>query len=303
MDTKFQIFNLSKRNIINKMRGEDMLRNIDWEMAINQRRSTRSFQMKPVEEDKINLIKSFIKKIEVPFEHSVKIRMFKANPNKKLYTVFSSPPDNAAFITNTDICSISKAGFIGELLILYATSLGLSTCWYGHYSLAELEGVMPHLGDYFKLPNPKWGYGKGVVEGERAICITPLGYWMEKGFRLVDRIQTSFFSHKRKPISDLIENDIQVESLPTEILYALELARKAPSGANSQHWRFNISPDYKRISIAKPIGYKHIKWEHPDVDIGICASHFWLGLKMKNIATRVSLREDKDRAIWSFDLM
>jgi len=24
-------------------------------------------------------------------------------------------------------------------------------------------------------------------------------------------------------------------------------------------------------------------WEHPDVDIGICACHFWLGLLLKNV--------------------
>ncbi|RJX28867.1 MAG: hypothetical protein C4554_01990 [Dethiobacter sp.] len=27
---------------------------------------------------------------------------------------------------------------MGEMLILYATSLGLATCWFGHYTLAEL---------------------------------------------------------------------------------------------------------------------------------------------------------------------
>lgn len=102
--------------------------------------------------------------------------MFKANPDKKLYTVLSSSPDNAAFITDTDCCSVSAAGFIGEVFILYATSLGLATCWYGHYKLEELERLMPHLDKYAEMKNPKWGYGKDEVEGERAICITPLGY-------------------------------------------------------------------------------------------------------------------------------
>ncbi|MEN6378693.1 MAG: hypothetical protein ABFD15_03825 [Methanofastidiosum sp.] len=34
-----------------------------------------------------------------------------------------------AFIADTDIPSISTAGFVGEMVILYATSLKLATCW------------------------------------------------------------------------------------------------------------------------------------------------------------------------------
>lgn len=279
-----------------------MINNVDWENAINIRRSTRSFEMRPVEESKLSLLQSFIGNIEVPFEHNVAMRMFKASPDKKLYTVYTAPPDGAAFITNTDVCSISAAGFVGEVFILYATSLGLATCWYGHYTLTELERIMPHLGEYAKLPNPKWGYGKDEVQGERVICVTPLGYWKTDGVRFFDRMQQSLISYKRKPVGALIEGDIGEENLPPEIFYAIDLARKAPSAANSQHWRFKVSPDFKTISIAMPVGYKHIKWEHPDVDIGICASHFWLGLKIKNVNCKVSLTEEQGRAVWRFEI-
>lgn len=278
-----------------------MIQNIDWEKAINIRRSTRSFEMRPLEQPKMDLLQRFIGSFQVPFEHDVKIRMFKSNPDRKLYTVFSAPPDGAAFLACTDVCSISKAGFVGEMLVLYATGMGVATCWYGHYTLAELERIMPHLGEYAALSLPKWGYGKDEVEGERAICVTPLGYWRNEGVRLTDRMQESFFSFKRKPVGAFLEDGISEESLPSEILYAFDLARKAPSAANKQHWRFAVSPDYKTISIAMPVGYKHFKWEHPDVDIGICACHFWLGLVMKNVDCRVSLREEQGRAVWRFE--
>lgn len=279
-----------------------MISGIDWESAINIRRSTRSFEIKPIELTKMNMIKSFIGDMKMPFEHNVKIKIFNASPDKKLYTIFSAPPDNMAFITDTDCCSLSAAGFVGEVAVLYATSIGLSTCWYGHYALAELENVMPHLGEYKNLQNPKWGYGKGEVEGQRAICITPLGYGNQNGVRLFDRMQQSLISYKRKPIENFLEGDMKADDLSPEILYALDLARKAPSAANSQHWRFLISSDRKTISIAMPAGYKHIKWEHPDVDIGICASHLWLGLLMKNINCKVSLLEEEGRAVWQFHI-
>jgi len=276
--------------------------NPDWESAVNSRRSIRNFEMSDVEDPKMNLFQSFTDQIKTPFEHNVKIRWFKANPDKKLYFSFDSPPDNIAFVTNTDCRSVSAAGFVGEITILYATSLGLATCWYGHYNLAELERLMPHLGESSEGQNPKWGYGKGETVDERAICISPLGYWKKEGIRLLDRMQESLLSYKRKPIEDLLEEGLTKENLPPEILYALDLARKAPSAANSQHWRINVSNDMKTISLAMPVGYKHIKWEHPDVDIGICASHFWLGLGLKNINCMVQLDDEQGRVVWRFIL-
>lgn len=278
------------------------MRSINWESAINTRRSTRSFQNINVETEKMNMINSFISDMNMPFEHNVKVKKFKAKYDKKLYTVYNAPPDNLAFMSKTDVYSISAAGFVGEVVILYATSIGISTCWYGHYALAELESVMPHLGQYKNFQNPKWGYGKDEVEGERTICITPLGYRKQDGVRLFDRIQENLISYKRKPIENFLDGDIKKDELSPEILYALELARKAPSAANTQHWRFLISSDQKTISIYMPVGYKHIKWEHPDVDIGICASHFWLGLLMKNINCTVSLTVEDGRAVWRFQI-
>ena len=280
-----------------------MIEKVDWESAINIRRSTRSYEMREVDEEAMTSLKNFIENMKVPFKNDVKISFFKADTNKRLYNnIKTAPPDGVAFIADTAVLSISAAGFVGEMIILYATSLGLATCWFGHYSLAELERIMQHLGENSSSPKPKWGYGNGVVEGEHAICISPLGYWKKEGLRLMDRVTESFMSYKRKPVSAFLENGVTEEGLPPEILYAFDLARKAPSAANSQHWRFKVSPDFKTISIAMPVGYKHIKWEHPDVDIGICACHFWLGLMMKNIDCKVSVNEENNRAIWKFEI-
>jgi nitroreductase len=213
-----------------------------------------------------------------------------------------APPDNAAFIARTDPAALSAAGFAGELLILYATGLGLATCWYGHYSLAELERALPDLRTETHAPKPKWGYGKGVLQGERAICVTPLGYWQKEGVRLMDRVTESWFSYKRKPVGAFLEGGVSEAELPPELLFAFNLARKAPSAANSQHWRFTVAPGFQTVAIAMPAGYQHLKWEHPDVDIGICASHFWLGLALQKVDCQISLREEQGRAVWRFEL-
>ena len=99
-----------------------------------------------------------------------------------------------------------------------------------------------------------------------------------------------------------MENGLREENLPQEFSYAFDLARKAPSAANSQHWRLSVSHDLKTIFTTMDVGYKHVKWEHPNVDLGICACHLWLGLRIKDIACRVSLKEEQGRVVWKFEI-
>lgn len=260
--------------------------------------------MKPVEEDVMQSLKDFAQSIPVPFEHDVEIRFFNAEPDKTLYTVMKSPPNNAAFMAETDIVSISKTGFVGEIFILFAQSKGLSTCWYGHYKLSELERLMPHLQSAEQLneSNMGYGYSKGVSTGRRVICITPLGYYEDGGLRLMDRITKKTISFKRKEIKELLENPNDYDKLSDDILYALDLGRKAPSAANSQMWRFGFEDDFKTITVAMPVGYKHFKWEHPNVDIGICTSHIWLGLIDKGYNPTVAVNEESGRAVWRLSI-
>lgn len=272
--------------------------------TIDSRRSVRSYKMIPVDEEVLESIKNFAKTIWVPFNHSVEIRFFNAESTKALYTVMKSPPNNVAFIAETDIVSISKVGFVGELLILFAHSKGISTCWFGHYKLSELERLMPHLQskDQLKESNMGYGYSKGETTGRRAICISPLGYYEDKGLRLMDRITKKTSSFRRKEIKELLINSNDYDKLSDDILYALDLGRKAPSAANSQMWRFAFEDNFKTIIISMPVGYKHFKWEHPNVDIGICACHVWLGLIDKGYDPSVTVKEDLGRAVWRISI-
>ncbi len=274
----------------------------DWETSINNRRSTRSYEAKALDKRSMALLKSFISDMEVPFEHTVKLALFKAAPTKKLYMVFESPADNVAFISETDDVSISKTGFVGELFVLYATHLGISTCWYGHYNSAEMAKLLPHSGGQTPQTKIHWGYGKGIAEGRRVIAVSPLGYWNGKGMRIVDPIQEKTNSYKRKAIDELLLGDVREAQLSEPLRHALDLARKAPSAMNSQFWRYTVRPDQKLIRVSMPEGYKHPKWEHPNVDIGITACHLWLGLTQKGIQCKIDVRENSGCAVWEFSL-
>ncbi|WP_372998302.1 nitroreductase family protein [Lutispora sp.] len=272
--------------------------------TIDSRRSVRSYKMTGVEKDVMDEIKDYAKSIYVPFDHNVEIKFFKSNQTKALYTIMKSPPDNVAFMAETDIISISKVGFIGELLILFAVSKGLSTCWYGHYKLSELERLMPHLQtpEQIKESNMGYGYAKGVTTGRRAICISPLGYHESGGLRLIDRFQNKQISFKRKEIKELLVNPDDYEKLSDDVIYALDLGRKAPSAGNAQMWRFAFDETYRTINVAMPEGYRHLKWEHPNVDIGICACHIWLGLIDKGYNPKITVHEESNRAVWRISI-
>lgn len=277
----------------------------NWTELINKRRSCRSFELDSIQPEKREEIKNFMNTLELPFQHSVEVKFFKGEQNKKLYTVYPAPMDNMAFLTETDFLSVSKAGFVGEIAILYATKLGLSTCWYGHYTLKEMEKALPHLGEYIKEKQPIWGYGKHPVQGRRVIAITPLSYWKNRGLRLLDRVQSSVASYKRKDLDELLDsNSVNESTLNPEINEILDLARKAPSSGNGQFWRFSVSEDQKNITVYVPSDYKHPKWEHPNVESGIAASHIWLGLIERGIECKVhcTLDSTQTRAVWTFSL-
>lgn len=273
--------------------------------AAECRHSVRNFLPEALGEETLREVDDFIRRMEVPFEHdSISIRRFQAEPGKKLYNNGINGPDNFAIFAQTDLVSISKAGFCGELVVLKLTSLGVNTCWFGHYKLPELAGyVAPDLAVPERIRETTWGmgygYGKVLDGGERAICCLACGKANPDAKRLVD-IVAARNGVGRKPLSALIEEGTDLGLLPEGVLQALDGARLAPSAANSQMWRFGIRDGGKAVTIAKPVGYRHFKWEHPDVDIGICAAHLWLGLVKNGYEPKVEIKQDADRAMWTF---
>ena len=273
-----------------------------WENSINTRRSVRSFERRAVEPAVLDAMKSFTASSNVPFDHDVEVRYFKSQEAYPLANNLRRAPEDAlAFIAPSDLLSIAKTGFVGELALLYANGLGLSTCWFGHYILDEVEFQLPDI-SRVQAPRPKYGFGKEQAEGRYAIAISPLGYFKSDGLRPIDRLTASLMSFKRKPINERLMGGVTEEMLPEELRFAFDMARKAPSAANTQHWEFSVSDNRKEISIAKPKGYRHIKWEHPDVCVGCCAAHFFLGLAMQGIDCSVTPALDDDRVVWSFVL-
>jgi hypothetical protein len=253
--------------------------------AVYTRKSRRKYLMNPLPEDVLEKLKCFINDIKVPLEHSVEINIHKALPDLP-YLPFKNPPYFASFIAPKDIVNQAKVGFVGELLILYAESLGIGTCWYGHYN---------------KQNTYKTVFGNTTENAKTIHCVTPLGYVTEKISGFSDKITTSMWSSKKKPVEEKLHQD-SIKKFPDFIHTSLDMACKAPSAMNCQCWYFKVSEDDKKysIEISKPIGYRHLKWPYTDIDVGTSASHFWLGLMNQGISPSVNVIENEGRAVWSF---
>jgi nitroreductase len=274
-----------------------------WETAVNSRRSVRSFERQAVDPKILESLKTFIRTVNIPFVHSVDVIFFKTPKGIPLANNLKNPPTDAvAFVTQADkLQNISAIGFIGELLILYAQGHGVSTCWFGHYILDELEKIVPEI-ETIKEKRPRCGYGAGLIQGTHAVCISPLGYFKSNGLRLLDRMTAATMSFKRKPLSELLINT-QESAIQNAIRYALDFARKAPSAANTQHWQYEVSADNKIVKITHRKNFKHFRWEHDDVDIAICASHFWIGLLIQDIQCEINQIEKSDTITWEFKIL
>ncbi len=270
---------------------------------IPERHSVRNFQPVGVPVDLCQQIETFGNRAPAPFTHDVQFQVFQAEPGKRLYNNGVNPPDNLAVISPTDLISVSKAGFVGELVMLYAVSLGLSTCWFGHYKLSELGRYLPEFATAARLRESTLGYGYGnqTDVGRRVICCMPFGYQNTDSSRWIDRIAKRVGAG-RKPLKELFRSESEYELCPAGLRNALESAKLAPSAGNSQMWRFGYDSETIILTVAMPVGYKHFKWEHPNADVGMCAAHLWLALLSGGYAPNVQIALLGGRAVWSFAL-
>jgi len=262
---------------------------MDWifdaKTAIENRRSVRSFTSDPVEPEAMSQLVSFIKSVPLPFTHNTEIKFFKAQPTKDMYYTIRSPEDNMAFISDLDPISLGKTGFIGELAVLKATSLGLSTCWIGTFKKSELLSLSPEA--LVGVDNP--GLNDKSVADRATVCCCPVGYFQEKGLRLYDRFVKTVFSFNRKVLKDLLEEPSLEPKIPEHLMQAIEMGIKSPSAINMQPWRFSFDESFESILIGLPGDFKPFKWAYPNIDIGICASHVYLSLLAQDYNPKVEI--------------
>ncbi len=207
-----------------------------WYNAIMCRRSRRQYDPKPAESNILAQLSIFCAEFR-PFQEARAV-LVTESPDKVFrgafghYGKIKGAPAFIAFIGNMDNPHIQeKVGYLGEGVILEATSLNFATCWIGGFFRPGIASLLA-----------------GAGKNERVLAVTPVGYARED-LSLEERIMTGFGrNHQRKPLSELVTG-LEETKWPARMKAALEAARLAPSAVNRQPWRFQVETDSITITV------------------------------------------------------
>lgn len=154
-------------------------------------------------------------------------------------------------------------GYGMERNVLFATSLGLGTCWLG--------GTLNRAGFARKI---------GLEEGELMPAVSPVGHPASKR-SLTDRaFRFMAKSDRRKPWTELFFDGRPGNPLAKEhagpFAEALEAVRIGPSASNRQPWRIVREGASFHLFLQRTPGYDRMTGEVrlQEVDMGIALCHF-----------------------------
>jgi hypothetical protein len=241
--------------------------------TISLRTSCRTYSDKPLEPDKMEALKAFLKdNTDAPFGSEVRFELlnFKKPGMTKArtpgtYGVIKGAGHFIAGAVRHRWKSMEDFGYCMEKNILKATSLGLGTCWLG--------GTFNRTG-FADIMN---------LDGTELLpAVSPVGY--PSGSRsLIDHFfRFSAGSARRMPWQELFfdgdfEHPLLKESAgPYEA--PLACVRLGPSASNMQPWRILRNNDRFHFYLRRTPRYKasfgHIKLQNIDMGIALC--HFAL---------------------------
>ncbi len=234
-----------------------------WFKAIVVRHSRRKYMDKKLDEDTVNKIQAVIKELNSYFDETRLVLV-----NKECSQIFKgiigsygningNSPAYVAMIGNSQGERIAeKIGYIGEGLILEATSLGLGTCW---------------IAGTFREKKVKSDIN--LKENEKIYAITPLGY-IKSDYSLKEKIVSKMVSsYKRKSLDELCLDGFN-EKWPNWIKTSLNCVRVAPSAINGQPWRFKVNENSIILSADNP---KNAEKLYKKMDYGIAMLHLEIG--------------------------
>lgn len=263
---------------------------------ISQRFSCRSYRNEPIDADKREQLQAFIEALpQAPFG-KLRTRPFGTRPRFDLaaatksdgkalrglgtYGFIKNPP---AFILGAMTLSdydLEDYGYLMESIILYATELGLGTCWLGgtftkssfakkiELSTDETIPAVASVGEYADMEQKRQGLVSRTAGADRRLA------WEKLFFNYLFEVP-------------LLRNEA------AEYATALEMVRLGPSASNKQPWRILNHNQFWRFYLRRTPGYREDPVKRilnlcdlQRLDIGIAMCHFELtahelGLKGK----------------------
>lgn len=244
---------------------------------IKQRLSVRSYESRTLADEVKKDLRDYISDISSPFAANVRFKLIDteaaADNGIKLGTygmIRGASSFVVSAVENTDM-GLETLGYRLEKFVLYATSLGLGTCW---------------LGGTFK--KGEFAKAMELKNDELLPIVTPIGYPGNSKNFFDSLVRMAAGSKNRKPWEEIFFDGSFDKKLTSSVagIYstALEMLRLAPSASNKQPWRIVKNDNTFHFYISRNRNYsKGLDFDIQKIDMGIGMCHFDLTLKEAGI--------------------
>lgn len=272
-----------------------MQTNAKYMQSIRDRISVRTYEDKQIEVELMHKLNAFLNEINQEVHELMK---FKIISNNELDSKQSIKLGTYGVIngTNTFIAGIIKRdghevelGYQLEKFVIYATSLGLGTCWLGGtYNRKDFEN---HL---------------SLEDNESLVILIAIGYKKDKQSFIDSAVRLVAKSNQRKRWEELFFNESIDTPLNKELIgdysTALEMVRIAPSASNKQPWRIVKRDKYFDIYLCRTQGYGIMGYDIQLNDIGIAKYHFECVAQELNLKGKWIISEAVQISNWEYTI-
>ncbi|MDR1700664.1 MAG: nitroreductase family protein [Lachnoclostridium sp.] len=220
--------------------------------VMDQRTARRKYLKTEIESSTVKSLQEYIKEINKKGQIKMELvlndeTVFKGF--RKSRGMFSGVRNYITLVGKAnDNLAMEKLGYYGEQVVLYATALGLGTCW---------------VGGTFDRSSCK----AALSAGESVICVISVGN-VRSEKSLKEEFIHMMTHHKTKNMEQLYISDTDV---PDWFMKGIMAVQKAPSAVNRQPVTFT----YKKDKVTAFV--EDISSQGYALDLGIAKLHFELG--------------------------
>jgi nitroreductase len=255
---------------------------------IKERRSCRSFSSEKIDAEAFRKLSDFLNEMNETAQETARF-MFVQNQKQKngasqklgTYGMISGANCFIVGICPKQSTDALAFGYFFEEIILFATDLGLQTCW---------------LGGTFN--RDAFNQKISLKENEIIAIVSPVGYQKEKPRLLENAVRAVIGANNRKQWSDLFfHEDITVpfkEDSNDPYQIPLAMVRLGPSASNKQPWRVIKGKDGYYFFLCRTKNYLRSSFDMQKNDIGIAMCHFELSAKELGLDGSWEIRPSTD---------
>jgi len=234
----------------------------DLKGLILARKSVRTYSGKPLTDEQIWQIKSFINSPDNKkgIFGSVRFELLE-NKNDSVFGAYgdiTGAPYYVIVITQNNKNALLDAGYTFERLVLFVESMGLHSCWLAATSFNRNEAELR----------------VGLNEGEIIAAISPIGEKAEKqsDVEILDRLKLKSDSRLE---FDTLFADAQTGGKINDpaVREIFRMVRMAPSALNNQPWRVVIDEGVAHFYVIRKF-FLHLKYDFQMLDLGAAVYHY-----------------------------